>query len=180
MSTPQIIVITGARNAGKSQLCRRLAEAGRQAGAQVTGLLTRHTGPHSLEVQELATGEGYPLTLPYASAGGIALSRFHMAPAAFARSAQALERSFPTELFFLDELGPVELERGEGWVVALRLLREAAYCAAVIVIRPELLAEGLARLPHTLYTVAHITPENRDVLFPQIQGLLTACLPRVR
>jgi len=171
MTPPRIILLTGARFSGKSTLCQRLAHA-QPPGLTVSGLLTRHTGPHSLEVHELRSGLTYPLTLPFEGEGGIALTHFRMDTDAMARSARALEAAFPTDLFLLDEIGPLELERGGGWIAALRLLQTNAYRLAVVVVRPELLVTALAQLGHAVYTVAHVTPEQREPLFATIQELI--------
>ena len=43
------------------------------------------------------------------------------------------------DLLIVDELGPIELERGEGWQNGIAALNSGEYQAAVVVIRPELL-----------------------------------------
>ncbi len=81
-----------------------------------------------------------------------------------ARSAAALEGAFPTQVFILDELGPLELELKQGWCYALQLLQRKRYALALIVVRPELLVEAIWQLPASVYTVIRITPQNRDTL----------------
>ncbi len=79
-------------------------------------------------------------------------------------SAQSLHASFPTEVFVLDELGPLELIHGRGWIDVLTLLRKEKYNIALLVVRPTLLTEAIHQLPEDIYTVVYITPENRDAL----------------
>ncbi len=164
MDTPAIILITGEMQAGKSTLCQKLAQRFREKGIFVTGLVTEHPAPHSLVVAALHTNERYLLTCPFESEQGTALTHFRMNPAAMARSAEALPTSFPTQIFILDELGPLELLRGEGWMAVLHLLASEEYKIAFIVVRPTLLAQAIQQLPCDIYTVAHITLENRDSL----------------
>ncbi len=164
MNTPSIILITGETQVGKSALCQKLAQRFRSKDITVTGLITQHPAAHSLEVLELHTTERYLLTHPFESEQGIALTHFRMNPAALARSAEALTTSFPTQLFILDELGPLELLRGEGWITALHLLAREKYEVAFIVVRPALLAQAFQQLPFSIDTVANVTLKNRELL----------------
>ena len=49
------------------------------------------------------------------------------------------------ELLVVDELGPLELLRGQGYTEALRLLDAAAVPCALLVVRPDLLPQAEAR-----------------------------------
>jgi len=164
MPEPQTILLTGERQVGKSTLCLRLMQLVRETGLDVSGLITRRTGPHDLAVLEIATGKFYSLTLPFEGSGGIKLPHFRMDPTAMARSMRALESSFPTQVLILDELGPLELLRGKGWVNVLRLLGGGKYWMAFIVVRPALIINAVMQLPTTTYTVVRVTLENRDFL----------------
>ncbi len=167
MPKSQIVLLTGKRQVGKSTLCKRLVKLIQQDGdLTISGVLTQRTGPHDLDVVEIASGDKYPLTLPFqpSRSGSYALAHFQMDPQAMARSAQALERSFPTQVFMLDEIGPLELVRGQGWARALTLLNRSDYNAAFVVVRPELLLKAILQLPKPTYTVVEVTLENRDRL----------------
>ena len=61
----------------------------------------------------------------------------------------------PCDLFIVDELGPLELIRAEGWVNALETLRQPTYRVGVVVIRPELVEAACQALP-----VRNILPLN--------------------
>ncbi len=162
--TAHIVLITGKRQLGKSTLCRHLTQALEAEGLQVRGLLTRTVGAHELEAEELPSHRVHRLTYPFDSEAGIGLTHFRINPEAMLRSSQALEAAFPTEIFVLDELGPLELKLGQGWVRVLTLLQEQAFCVAFIVVRPTLLAEAIHQLPTALYTVVEVTKESRDTL----------------
>lgn len=164
MREPHISLITGARQVGKTTLCQRLVEDLRAEGITCSGLVTRHTDEHMLEVTELRSGESYPLTLPFDSDQGIALGRFRMDPTAIERGLCALKASFPTDVFVLDEIGPLELVHRQGWYGALQWLCEASYAMAYVVVRPELLSLAIALLDAPLYTVIHVTQVNRAAL----------------
>jgi nucleoside-triphosphatase THEP1 len=168
MSKSQIILLTGKRQIGKSTLCLRLIELAQEEGLSVAGLVTKRTGPHDLEVLELTTNRVYALTLPFAASGGFAFANFRMDPEAMGRSALALEESFPTDVFVLDEIGPLELVYHKGWSRILTLLAGSDYKAAFIVVRPELLLEAILQLPNPTYTVVHVLSDNRDYLPTQL------------
>lgn len=44
----------------------------------------------------------------------------------------------PCDLLVVDELGPLELERHQGWTAALEAVRSRAYHLCLLVLRPEL------------------------------------------
>ena len=50
-----------------------------------------------------------------------------------------LRKSVPTDLLIIDEIGYLELEKGEGWNECFNVLESTQYQLALVVIRPELL-----------------------------------------
>jgi len=153
----------------------------RQTDLKVSGLLTRRAGEHDLCVTELHTGDTYALTLPMTSDVGFAMGNFRFDTEAFARSEKALEACFPTQIFMLDEIGPLELIYGQGWVRILKLLRHFNYRVAFIVVRPELLVRAICQLPATFYVVIPVTAEVRDSLPATLLTIATEiCLSEER
>ncbi len=177
MNPSQIILITGERQTGKTTLCFNLVAALQASGINVTGVLTRHVGPNDLEAVEVAAGQQYALTLPFSPDHGGALSRFRMDPEALERSRRTLADSFPTQVFVVDEIGPLELRHGQGWDHVPTLLARDDYTVALIVVRPELLGEAIARMPASIYTVAKVTVQTRDALAVSLRDtLFEVCL----
>ena len=172
--TPQIILLSGPRQAGKSTLCRKLVAALQRDHLTVAGLLTTHTGPHDLEVSEIHSGARYALTLPFGDGVGAELGRFRMDAAAAARGIASLTRALPAAALVIDELGPLEFKLGRGWLPALSLLQAECCRAAVLVVRPELLGEAFAHLPTAIATVVYVTLENRDALLEALLRLISA------
>ncbi|MBN1878259.1 MAG: hypothetical protein JXA33_28830 [Anaerolineae bacterium] len=160
----EIFLVTGEHQIGKTTLCLHLVDALRAAQVKVTGVITLRTGLHDLAVNDLVYGETYPLTLPFSSEGGVRLPYFIMNPESLSRGARTLEQSFPTQVFVLDEIGPLELKRGEGWVQGLSLLQTSTYQVALVIIRPELLYDLITRLSISVYTVVYVSEANREVL----------------
>ncbi|MCJ7549057.1 MAG: nucleoside-triphosphatase [Anaerolineae bacterium] len=175
-SDPRIMLVTGERQVGKTTALKRALTTIRQAGVSVSGLLTQRTGPHDLEVWELVTESVYRLTDPFDASSASPLVHFNMNAAAMARSARALAGSFPTQVFVLDEMGPLELRHRQGWVDVLTLLAREAYVFAVVVVRPSLVGQAVVELPVTMYSVVHVTPHNREGVPALIANeAITAC-----
>jgi nucleoside-triphosphatase THEP1 len=162
MLEPRIVLLTGNRQIGKSTACVSLVNMLRQTDLKVSGLITLRTGPDDLAVHEVNSGNTYPLTLPLNSNTGLLVGHFRFSTEALARSDRALDACFPTQVFILDEIGPMELLYGQGWIRAITLLRHRKYRIAFIVVRPELLVPAMRQLPLTYYTVIHLTAEIRD------------------
>lgn len=173
-STPRVFLLSGPRRAGKSVLCQKLAARLQQDAVSVVGLLTSHTGPHDLEVTEIHTGERYALTLPFGDGVGADLGRFRMDAAALERGVASLTRALPAGALIVDELGPLELRLGRGWQPVFAMLRPECCRSALLVVRPELLAEALAQAPEPFTTVVYVTPANRDRLLEPLARLMTA------
>ncbi len=157
----RILLITGTRQVGKSTALVRAVTRLRDADVRVSGLLTERTGPHDLAVTELHTGARYPLTDPFKDLPDSVTRHFTMNEAALARSRAALEAAFPTQVFVLDEIGPLELRRRQGWANIFGLLARESYAIAILVVRPELLGEALAQLEGCCFSLVHVTPGNR-------------------
>jgi nucleoside-triphosphatase THEP1 len=61
---------------------------------------------------------------------------------------EVLSLSTPCDLLIVDELGPIELERGQGWQAGIAALTSNCYRVGVVVIRPELLQLAYALWPN--------------------------------
>jgi hypothetical protein len=56
-------------------------------------------------------------------------------------------QAVPCGLLVVDELGPLEFERAQGWLSGLTALDSGEYELGLVVIRPELMGAALARWP---------------------------------
>ena len=171
----RIALLTGGRGTGKTTACRRLLERARDLELACAGIVSpaRFEGGTKvgIDVLDVRTGECRALAevdaLPEADdvAGTDALAgadglpghlrlgphRFDEAAIAWARS--RLEAAGPCDVLVVDEIGPLELERGDGWANALGVLRDGDYRLAVAVVRPRLvgaLRAALGDLPGTV------------------------------
>jgi nucleoside-triphosphatase THEP1 len=85
-------------------------------------------------------------------------------PGVFAWASAVLSRATPCDLLVIDEIGPLELLGGRGWVTALHVLRSRAHGSALVVCRPGLLEELRMELVTVPTTLVEVTPQARDYL----------------
>lgn len=149
-----ITLITGPRGSGKTRLCQRRADEARAAGHDVAGILSPaiFDGGDKVGIAalDLRTGERRLLARRRSPADPAVLPGtpgwvFDAATLAWADA--VLAAATPCDLLVVDELGPLELERAEGWTAALTALDVGNYRAALVVVRRELLSVARARWP---------------------------------
>lgn len=142
-----IYVITGPRNSGKTTFCQRCVERARACGWRVTGILT---------VGEWCNGEKLALyACDLHSGEQRLLARRQSVKEPWEFVAETLEwgndvfaRAVPTDLLIVDELGPLEWCEGRGWTAAFGAIDSGQYRIALVVVRPELIAQVQKRWPH--------------------------------
>ncbi|HEX7555673.1 MAG TPA: nucleoside-triphosphatase [Leptolinea sp.] len=142
-----ITILTGTRGSGKTQTCQRWVDQARNAGWTAAGLLSpavveegEKTG---IDVINLATGERRRLADRVdRQSGYIVTDHWDFSPDALAWGNDVLGEILPCGLLVVDELGPLEFYRRQGWVKAFDTIQTGLYRLAVVVIRPELLDEA--------------------------------------
>ncbi len=128
-SSPEIVVLTGWRGAGKTSLLLRLTAQAIKAGWRVGGLLApariedgQKTG---IEVADAHTGERRLLaSLIQGELHGPRVGNWSFDEGSFVWGDGILRRSLPCDLFVLDELGPLEFEHQQGWSAGFDLLAQ--------------------------------------------------------
>lgn len=204
MTTPRrgdIYILTGERGAGKSVVCARVAEQVRESGHTVGGLLTETaaraavtTGASSESryVVDLSVGERFPFGSRCAPAAGApavdrseaatdeVLPGWRLDAHAWARGNEVLIAATPCDLLIVDELGPLELRAGRGWIEAFTVLGSRDYRAALVVCRPDLVDELIRRLGGSSLKVFEVDRESRDALPGRIVQELLGAGPRRR
>lgn len=104
--------------------------------------------------------------------GELRWGRYRFIPATLEWASELLTGATPCDLLIVDELGPLELIRGQGLVAALDVLNEGAFSLALVVVRPELLDTLRARLRCAEARVVEVNLQNRDQLPGQVLALL--------
>ena len=155
---PQRLIVTGARGTGKSLWCAAVAEAARARGLRVAGVSSpavieggRKT---AIDLVDLGTGQRRRLAeVRRADEPGTATQRWRFAEPALAWGNEVLRAAAEgpgVDLLLVDELGPLEFVRGEGFTDGLMALDARRYAVALVVVRPALVDEALRRWPDAL------------------------------
>jgi len=163
MSDTQRVIITGEIGVGKTTFCSRIAELGRQAGLALAGLISpgvfeggRKVG---ISVINLKNEETRLLAKPReVKASGPSTKGWSFKEESVQWGNRVLAQTAPCDLLIVDELGPLEFERGEGWVEGLTLIDEGRFGVAFVVVRPYLVPQALERW-HAAHTI-RITSES--------------------
>ena len=144
MKPGEIIILTGKLQSGKTSFCLDLAQNAKEMGFNLAGVLSpgifhqdQKTGIdvvnlRSWERRRLAVLRGIGQT-------GLKTRRWSFYPEIVDWGNQVLKNAVPCDLLIVDELGPLEFERGEGWIAGLSAVDSGEYQAALVVIRPSLL-----------------------------------------
>jgi nucleoside-triphosphatase len=146
------LLVSGARGAGKTTLCQRLVDHLRRQGWQTAGVrspaVLAHGRKTGIQVQDLRTGESRLLARSTADAASpVSTIRWAFDEQALRWGNDVLAGAVPCDLLVVDELGPLELQRGQGWLAGLAALDSGQYRLALLVMRPELLEAAQARWP---------------------------------
>lgn len=176
MVVPSRIILTGEKGAGKTTLCQHLVEQARELGMNVRGVIS----PAIFEAgQKVGIGV---VDLKDSRFRRLAYTHEHKTkgPAtegwAFAKEVvewgnEVLKESTPCDLLIVDELGPLEFERGQGWLHGFAALDQGEYNLALVVIRPELTNQALARWPDAeiieLTSIHKIETRIMQILHPR-------------
>lgn len=146
----KIILITGDLESGKTNLCLELSQKAREAGLQVGGVISpavfegdRKT---AIEVLDLKSGDRKRLAeLGSLRQTSLETKRWSFFPEVVEWGNQMLEESVPCDLLIVDELGPLEFTRNEGWINGFSVLDSGEYQLAFVVIRPSLVEAASER-----------------------------------
>jgi nucleoside-triphosphatase THEP1 len=137
-----VAILTGPFGSGKTTACRQLADLARQRGLDCAGIVcpARFAGAHKVGINllNLRTGESRPLAEADDQPSELRTTHYRFDAEEMAWSAAILDTACPCDVLIVDEIGPIELERGQGWVNALTVLRQGQFDLAVVVVRPGL------------------------------------------
>lgn len=171
--TSRLVLLTGERGSGKTVLCSTLVDAARKSGWQVRGMVTPAVfeGSRKIAIDVVDLGSGARRQLARVRRDGD--TDIHTIHWTFDNQAldwgnRILEESVPCNLLVIDELGPLELLRGQGWTAAFDALASALFDLAVVVIRPELIDAARSLWPQAVEIVVE-SPAQAAVLADQIR-----------
>jgi nucleoside-triphosphatase THEP1 len=145
-------IITGEIGAGKTTFCLQIVELAREADLVLGGLISpgvfvdgRKVG---INVVDLKGQQTRCLANPRKEGiSGPSTKGWSFVEESVAWGNRVLAQAVPCDVLVIDELGPLEFERGEGWVKGLTILDEGEFQVALVVVRPHLLDQALERWP---------------------------------
>jgi nucleoside-triphosphatase THEP1 len=166
---PRAALLTGERGVGKTALCRELA----QNGSRFTGVISpalfdgegRKVGFSALC---LSSGEQWELGRSDPSLGGPFFGKHSFSAEGIARAITCLREALARRdwVVILDEIGPLEMERGAGFSPILPLL--AGSGDLLLVTRPGLAGRVAGMLPEHRTEVFLLTPDSREEVASRI------------
>jgi nucleoside-triphosphatase THEP1 len=142
--------VSGESGSGKTTWCKKIISDVHQKGMQVSGLLSpavfRDGEKVGIDLINLSSGEKRQLAKlrekydPQAT-----IKKWLMDLETITWANESLKKTGACDLLVMDELGPLEFTRKQGFIEAFPLIDRADYRAALIIVRPALLAQAQAR-----------------------------------
>jgi nucleoside-triphosphatase len=172
----RIILLSGESELGKTTLCLKLADMVKVIPLTVAGAICppvyegkTKTG---IDVMILKSGEKRQLAqLNSGKSEGLNTRKWQFDEAVTEWGNQELAKATPCDILIVDELGPLEFERGLGFINGFTAINSRDYTAALVVIRPSLLSSAIKRWPDA--NTISVESETRESLVEQVFALLT-------
>lgn len=146
-TSPKLFLLTAPSGAGKTTWCLQLAKDAAALGISVGGLCSpaifEMRQKIGIDLFDLRTSTRKRLaTLKPKASAGLATEHwlFDEVVMQWGNTLLQQEQSSSNELFILDELGPLELERNLGFTNAFPILDARQHHLACVVVRPSLLS----------------------------------------
>lgn len=172
----KVAILSGERGCGKTTVCAKIVKLAQAMNLSVRGILTlpRYSVGKKigLDVQDIVTGNLYPLAEIEKAADGPVTGHFHFHAEGLRCGSEALGGVAFCDMLLIDELGPLELVAGQGWRNAIDVLNADVCRLAVVVVRPALINHLLGKLEGRSSLVLNVSVANRDKLPEQILNLL--------
>lgn len=159
-----LVIVTGPSGSGKTTWCATLAGHAKANNIKVGGVLCppvfvdgRKTG---FEIFALANEQRRLLARRADKTEASSIGCWSIDSLAMDWANDTLQNHPPCDILIIDELGPLEFERGGGFQAAFPLLDAARYRTAYVVIRPDLVNTAMARWPQA--TVLNVSETRCD------------------
>ncbi len=156
----EIVLVTGEIQSGKTNLCLDLYKKAREEGYSVAGLISPaiFEKGEKVAIDVLDLKSGMQKRLAERNAGQPADLKTHhwsFFQDIVKWGNDKLRRAVPCDLLVIDELGPLEFQRDQGWVNGFCAVESGEYQVAVIVIRPSLIDDAKRRWPSSRIVDLH-------------------------
>ncbi len=146
----EIILLSGEFQTGKTNLCLDIYQLAQEAQVRVGGVISPAVFEgdikSAIDVLDLKSGIRKRLAeLRTSHQTDLETHRWSFDSEVVDWGNKMLKEAVPCDLLMIDELGPLEFQRGEGWVNGFTVIESGDYSTALIVVRPSLIDEA-ARL----------------------------------
>lgn len=174
----RLVLVTGDIKVGKTTVVGQVVALARARGYVCAGLWApahvidgRKAG---IEAVDLSSGERRLLARVATDEAGERVGRYTFDPAIIAWANGILAAAVATQpdLLVIDEIGPLELERGGGLAPALEPLVAGCVPRALVVVRTRLLDTLRARLPSIQIAAFTVDVETREPVPQQVVNWL--------
>jgi len=178
-----IVLLTGSREIGKSTVCDAFARLARAHGRRIGGVISRAQFDDKgrkvgIQLVDAAGGECRPFAVEgkgiSCGENDVRIGRYRLDEGALRwgmeRVSAAIQQGY--DAIIIDEIGPLELEHGKGFVDLLAEIERHPRINMIIVVRPELKDKLQTKLGHLPLEVREVTWENRDAMPYELVGLL--------
>lgn len=142
ISKSTVIGLCGSSGIGKTLTCQKLVLELRHKGITCCGFISpavfEGNQKIAIKVQWIESGEERVLMTPASETSQLKFGRWQLHQDAFSWIEQELRSLQDCEVVFFDEIGPLEVLEGKGWVKALDILDERRNGICIITFRPAL------------------------------------------
>ncbi len=171
----ELWLLTGPRGVGKTRFCQNLIQFAKDKDLSVNGLICPpgFTGDTKTAIHLLDLNSGKQRLLARVKTqetNELTTDHWIFDPQVLEWGNQLLADIPACDLLIIDELGPLEFKRGQGWQNAFKALEVQNYRAAVVVIRPELLVEAQTRWKNT--RILEIPPDLDEETEKELLGMI--------
>lgn len=150
----RILILSGEPGAGKTRLCERAVESLQRRGVDVSGVISRseYEGDEKVRLYCRCVRSGEERYLAIKADREIPFEGPRTKCWAFDGEALAwgnecLRDATPATVLVVDELGPIEFGRKEGFLAAFDALAGGQFETALVVVRPGLVETAQKRWP---------------------------------
>jgi nucleoside-triphosphatase THEP1 len=165
------VLLTGERQVGKTTVCKQVIELAHGLGHDPAGMLApalpdKDGFPVAYHALIVADGEQRLLARADGDLGGPRTGRYSFDAGVLSWVIGRLRRviSQGCDLLIVDEIGPLELEQGEGLAPLLSDLSGGRLPPLLLVVRSELAGRLQKQLPGIPFRTFTVTQDNRQAL----------------
>lgn len=139
----KIFIITGDKNVGKTSFCQEIIKA-LKPEKKITGIISpgQYIDGKKIGILAVDISSQKQVLLAKNAPGwdkNNLKKEWKINHEAIVWGNQVLEKSTPTEILVVDEIGILELEQNRGWMAIFPAMKSKKFLNAIIVIRPCLL-----------------------------------------